>query len=159
MKNWVETLKRCHTTFRFFGKVYVSSNPSGFFLVQPTLRKGCRECLACPPPGYQDQAYLTCPNLLYSRHQSEKSRNWAILPILVNFTNQVKICCLIWRTLVKLSYSVRKTLSYEALTCSRMIRIIDPIFLKKWTCMIFGCGDCFTSLIGGYLAQLREVII
>ena len=60
----------------------------------------------------------------------------------------------------KLSYSVRKMLFYEALTCSRMLGIIDPIlilidhffFKKKSIRMIFGCGHCFTSLIGRYLA-------
>ena len=47
-----------------------------------------RECLACPPPGYQDEVYLAwfSPGLLYS-HLSEKTTNWAMLPILVNFTN------------------------------------------------------------------------
>ena len=55
--------------------------------------------------------------------------------------------------LAKLSYSVRKTLFYEALACSHMLEIIDSIcFWKKSICMIFGCGDCFTSLIGRYLA-------
>ena len=44
--------------------------------------------------------------------------------------------------LAKLSYSVRKMLFYEALTCSCMLEIIDPIcFWKKSICMIFGCGD------------------
>ena len=31
--------------------------------------------------------------------------------------------------LAKLSYSVRKMLFYEALTCSRMLGIIDPILI------------------------------
>ena len=53
----------------------------------------------------------------------------------------------------KLSYSVRKTLFYEALTYSQTLEIIDPIyFWIKSICMIFGCGDCFTSLIVRYLA-------
>ena len=41
-----------------------------------------------------------------------------------------------------------------------MLVIIDPIcFCKKSICMIFGCGDCFTSLIGKHLAYVRETII
>ena len=98
--------------------------------------------------------------------QKNQSTNWVMFPILVNFTNQVKICCLIWRMLAKLSYSVRKMLFYEALTCSCMLGIIDPIlilidpfFQKKSIAMIFGCGDRFTSLIRRYLAQLRETFI
>ena len=109
---------------------------------------------ACPPPGYQDQSYLPwfSPDLLYS-HLSEKSTNWAMFPILVNFTNQVKIFCLIWRMLSKLSYSVRKTLFYETLTCTCMLQVIDYIrFWKNSICMSFGWGDCFTSLIGRNLA-------
>ena len=48
----------------------------------------------------------------------------------------------------------------EALTCSRTLGIIDPIYFeKKSICMILGCGDCFTSLIWRYLAKLREIII
>ena len=48
----------------------------------------------------------------------------------------------------------------EALTCSRTLGIIDPIYFeKKSICMIFGCGDCFTSLIRRYLAKLKEIII
>ena len=91
--------------------------------------------------------------------QKNQSTNWVMFPILVNFTNQVKICCLIWRMLAKLSYSVRKMLFYEALTCSCMLGIIDPFFQKKSIAMIFGCGDRFTSLIRRYLAQLRETFI
>ena len=60
--------------------------------------------------------------------------------------------------LAKLSYSVRKTLFYEALTCCCTLEIIIN-FWKNSICMIFGCGDCFTSLIGRYLAWLREISI
>ena len=61
--------------------------------------------------------------------------------------------------LAKLSYSVRKMLFYEALTCSRTLGIIDlililidPLFQNKYIRMILGCGDCFTSLIERYVA-------
>ena len=51
-------------------------------------KDGGRECFACPLPGYQDQGYLAwfSPDLLYS-HVSEKSTNWVMLSISVNFTN------------------------------------------------------------------------
>ena len=71
------------------------------------------------------------------------------------------MCCLIWRMLAKLSYSVRNTIFHEALTFNRPLGIIDPILIpidpfflkkKKPICLIIGCGDCFTSLIGRYLA-------
>ena len=71
----------------------------------------------------------------------------------------MKIRGLIWRVLAKLNYSFREILFYERLTCSRMLGIIDailihidPFFQKKSICMIFDCGNCFTSLIGRYLA-------
>ena len=32
---------------------------------------------------------------------------------------------------MKLSFFVGKTLFYEALTCTRMLEVIDPMFLKK----------------------------
>ena len=80
---------------------YTYQNPfclEFFWYIWPILRKGGRECLACPSPGYQDQGYLALfsLDLLYSLF-SEKSTNWVMLPILGNFTNLVKICCLIWR--------------------------------------------------------------
>ena len=44
--------------------------------------------------------------------------------------------------LAKLSYSVKKTFFYEALTCIRTLGIMNPIYFeKKSICMIFGCGD------------------
>ena len=64
--------------------------------------------------------------------------------------------------LAKLSCSIRETLFYEALKCSRMLGIIDPywsFFGKKSIHIIFGCGDCFTSLIRRYPAYLTEIII
>ena len=73
----------------WFWKVYLSKPPLlGFFLVKPILRKGGRDCLACPPTVYQDHGYLAwfSPDLLYS-YLSEKYTNWVILPISVNFTN------------------------------------------------------------------------
>ena len=39
------------------------------------------------------------------------------------------MCCLIWRMLAKLSYSVRKMLFYEALRCSRTLETVDPILI------------------------------
>ena len=61
--------------------------------------------------------------------------------------------------LAKLSYSVRKMLFYEALTCSYTLGILDPIlifidpFVKKNPFVWFlAVRNCFTSLIGRYLA-------
>ena len=68
--------------------------------------------------------------------------------------------------LATLSNPVGKMLFYEALTCSftlgicdSILILIDPFFQKKSIRMIFGCGDCFTSRIGRYLLELREIII
>ena len=36
-----------------------------------------------------------------------------------------------WRILAKLIYSVIKTFFYEALICSHMLEIIDPIYFQK----------------------------
>ena len=66
--------------------------------------------------------------------------------------------CFIWRILARLSYYVTICF-YGALTCSPMLGIIDSIYFEKSIYMIFGNGDCFTSLIWRYLAQLREIII
>ena len=40
----------------------------GVFLEQLNTHKEGRECLACPPPGYQDQVYLVwfSPDILYT---------------------------------------------------------------------------------------------
>ena len=78
---------KCSTSF-LPCMVHKIKMPSEKYIYPNALRKGGRECLACPPPGYQDQGYLAwfSPDLPYS-HLSEKSTNWAMLPILVNFTN------------------------------------------------------------------------
>ena len=59
-----------------------------YFSGMAHTKDGGRECFACPLPGYQDQGYLAwfSPDVLYS-HVSEKSTNWVMLSISVNFTN------------------------------------------------------------------------
>ena len=61
--------------------------------------------------------------------------------------------------LAKLSCSIRKMLFYEALTCSYTLGVLDPIlifidpFVKKNPFVWFlTVRNCFTSLIGRYLA-------
>ena len=71
----------------FIRKVYISSPPP-----TPVWRfSGIAQysCLTCPPPGYQDQAYLAWfkARCTLDCHWPGKSANWATSPILVNFTN------------------------------------------------------------------------
>ena len=78
------------------------------FWDSPILMKGGRKWFVCPPPCCQDPDYLAWFSLdvLYTVISPGKSASWVMLLILVNFTNQVKICCFIWRILTKLSYYV-----------------------------------------------------
>ena len=62
---------------------------------------------------------------------SGKTANWEMSPIFINFTNQVKICCFIWIMLAKSSFLLQKCLLYEALTCSHVLGIIEPIYFEK----------------------------
>ena len=54
-----------------------------------------------------------------------------MLPNLVNFTNWVKICCLIWRIPAKLSYFVRTLLDSQE-NCVAIFALFFETFLPKY---------------------------
>ena len=92
----------------FFKKKYIYFNQPCLEFFWNRLAQG----VPCMTPSRLPRSDL--PSLIQRRctlhcHQSGKSANWVILPILVNSANQAKICRLIWRMLAKLSYSVSKT--------------------------------------------------
>ena len=145
-------------TERYIGPWYMTPTPPCLKFLWNSLicTKGGRECLACSPARFQDQAYLAWfgPDVLYT---VISQRNLEIGQCrLFGWILQIRCIffffCFIWRVLAKLGYSVIKTFLWSINMCTHARNYWSYIFWKKSISMIFGCEDCFTSLIWKYLS-------